>query len=306
MKKYFSLLILLVFISCKTSKQNRSMPLPLFDKQGHRGCRGLMPENTIPAMLKALDLGVTTLEMDIVFTKDSIAILSHEPFFNHEISSFLSTGTYATRYIDVEEEKEKSFNIYKMTFKETQQFDVGQKPHPRFPQQQKMAVHKPRLADVFDSVKSYMMAAKRPYPYFNIETKTMPATDNIYHPAPADFVELLMAVIKKNQMEDYVIIQSFDFRTLQYLHKKYPAIKTALLIEDYDKRTWWEQVTELGFHPSIYSPHYSLVSKSLIDHCRNYKTKVIPWTVNDKKEIERLKNLGVDGIITDYPNLFIE
>jgi glycerophosphoryl diester phosphodiesterase len=282
------------------------MPLPLFDKQGHRGCRGLMPENTIPAMLKALDLGVTTLEMDIVFTKDSIAILSHEPFFNHEISSFLSTGTYATRYIDVEEEKEKSFNIYKMTFEETQQFDVGQKPHPRFPQQQKMAVHKPRLADVFDSVKSYMMAAKRPYPYFNIETKTMPATDNIYHPAPAEFAELLMRVIIEKQMEDYVIIQSFDFRTLQYLHKKYPAIKTALLIEDYDKRTLEEQLNTLGFTPTIYSPAYILATAVVISKCHQKNIKIIPWTVNDKKEIERLKALGVDGIISDYPNLFNE
>ena len=270
-----------------------------FDKQGHRGCRGLMPENTVPAMIHALDLGVTTLEMDIVFTKDSVAILSHEPFFNHEIST-KADGSF------IEEKEEKNFNIYKMSFEETQQFDVGLKPHPRFPQQQKIAVHKPRLADVFDSVKNYMMVAKRPFPYYNIETKTMPSTDGIYHPAPAAFVELLMKVIKEKGMEEYVIIQSFDFRTLQYLHKHYPAIKTAMLIEDYDKRNLEEQIKASGFTPTIYSPAYILVNEDLIKKCHQQNIKVIPWTVNDKKEIERLMALGVDGIISDYPNLFNE
>ena len=270
-----------------------------FDKQGHRGCRGLMPENTIPAMIHALDLGVTTLEMDIVFTKDSVAFLSHEPFFNHEIST-KADGSF------IEEKEEKNFNIYKMSFEETQQFDVGLKPHPRFPQQQKIAVHKPRLADVFDSVKNYMMVAKRPFPYYNIETKTMPSTDGIYHPAPAAFVELLMKVIKEKGMEEYVIIQSFDFRTLQYLHKHYPAIKTAMLIEDYDKRNLEEQIKASGFTPTIYSPAYILVNEDLIKKCHQQNIKVIPWTVNDKKEIERLMALGVDGIISDYPNLFNE
>jgi glycerophosphoryl diester phosphodiesterase len=268
-----------------------------FDKQGHRGCRGLMPENTIPAMLHALDLGVTTLEMDIVFTKDSVAILSHEPFFNHEITT-KADGTF------IEEAAERDYNIFKMTFAATQQYDVGQKPHPRFLQQQKIAVHKPSLAALFDSVKVYMAINKRPFPYFNIETKTMPATDNKYHPAPAAFVEMLMQVILQKEMESYVTIQSFDVRTLQYLHKKYPAIATALLIEDFDKRTVGEQIQELGFMPSIYSPHFSLVTKDLLNGLHSHHTKVIPWTVNERSKIEELWYLGVDGIISDYPTLF--
>jgi len=268
-----------------------------FDKQGHRGCRGLMPENTVPAMINAIGLGVTTLEMDVVITKDKQVILSHEPFFNHDITTKADGG-----FIDAKEEK--SFNIYTMTFAETQQFDVGLKPHPRFPQQQKIAVHKPRLADVFDSVKNYMMMARRPFPYYNIETKTNPATDNIYHPAPAEFVELLMAVIKEKQLEDFVIIQSFNFRTLQYLHQHYAAIKTAMLIEDYDKRSFEDQIKALGFTPTIYSPAFVLATEATIKKCHSQNIKIIPWTVNDQKEISRLKALGVDGIISDYPNLF--
>ena len=110
-----------------------------FDKQGHRGCRGLMPENTIGAMLKAIDLGVTTLEMDAVITKDGHVVLSHEPFFNHEIAT-KADGTA------VSEQEEKQLNIYRYTYEEVKRFDVGLKPHPRFPRQQKAKAVKPLLS----------------------------------------------------------------------------------------------------------------------------------------------------------------
>ena len=287
------------------TEQSKELPHPppgglgVFDKEGHRGCRGLMPENTIPAMFNAINLGVTTLEMDIVFTKDGKAILSHEPFFNHEITT-KPDGTF------IDEKDEKNFNIYKMDYDEVQKYDVGMKPHPRFPTQEKMKVTKPLLSDVFDAVKKTMMTRKRPYPLFNIETKTTAATDDIYHPKPAEFVEALMKVISDNGMEDLVIIQSFDFRTLQYLHIHYPSMKTAMLIEDFDKRSLDDQLKDVGFTPTIYSPAFELVNETLISKCHQQSIKVIPWTVDDKKEIERLRLLGVDGIITDYPNLFNE
>ena len=291
--------------ACNSSKKmndqsQKSIALPkLFDKQGHRGCRGLMPENTIPAMLHALGMNITTLEMDIVFTKDGKAILSHEPFFNHEITT-KPDGTF------IDEKEEKNYNIYKMNYEEVKKYDVGMKPHPRFPQQEKMKAVKPLLSDVFAAVKNDMMTRRRPYPFFNIETKTTPVTDNIFHPAPAEFVEQLMKVIMDNQMEDYVIIQSFDFRTLQYLHQHYPSIKTAMLIEDFDKRSLEGQLKALGFSPNIYSPAFELVNESLIQQCHQQNIQVIPWTVNDRPGIDRLKKMGVDGIITDYPNLFNE
>ena len=306
MKKYSFFLLLTFNLSCSNTKKMQSDGQNVekgnyvqegFDKEGHRGCRGLMPENTIPAMLYALGMGVTTLEMDISFTKDKKAILSHEPFFNHEITT-KPDGSF------IDEKDEKSFNIYQMTYEQVKTYDVGMKPHPRFPKQQKIKVNKPLLGDVIDAVNKDMMTRRRPFPYYNIETKTQPATDNIYHPAPAEFVELLMAVIKEKGIEDHVIIQSFDFRTLQYLHQHYPEIKTAMLIEDFDKRGLDVQLKALGFIPSIYSPAYQLVNEELIKKCHEQNIKVIPWTVNDKLKIEELKKMGVDGIITDYPDLF--
>ncbi len=313
MKKLLLFTLITFLFSCFSNKKMttnnnvQKSTIPISQKetagrvanQGHRGCRGLMPENTIPAMIKALDLGVTTLEMDISISKDKKVFLSHEPFFNHEITT-KPDGSF------IDEKDEKNYNMYLMNYDSIKKYDVGMKPHPRFAQQQKMKVVKPLLADVFASIKQEMMTRNRPYPFYNIETKTQPATDNIYHPAPDEFVELLMKVIKENGMEDFVIIQSFDFRTLQYLHQHYPTIKTAMLIEDYDNRTLEAQIKDLGFTPTIYSPAFVLVNKSLVNKCHQQNIQVIPWTVNDKTKMIELKVLGVDGIISDYPNLFNE
>jgi glycerophosphoryl diester phosphodiesterase len=286
-----------LFISCKSTKMNAPQNTISFDKEAHRGGRGLMPENTIPAMINAIDIGVTTLEMDVVFTADKIAILSHEAFFNHEIT-VKPDGKF------IEEAEEKNYNIYKMTYAQMQRYDVGMKAHPRFPDQKKLMATKPALGAVIDTVENYTTLKNLPKVYYNIETKTLPQTDNIYHPAPAAFVDMLMEVINKKGIADRVIIQSFDTRTLKYLHKKYPQIKTALLMEATTKSSFRKQLKDLGFTPTIYSPDQSLVNANLISECHQKNIKIIPWTVNDKKEIARFKKMSVDGIISDFPNLF--
>src|SRR5687767_3593735 len=221
----YSLAILCFFAACEVSKKAPSKPMvSSFDKQGHRGCRGLMPENTIPAMITALDLGVTTLEMDVVITKDKQVLLSHEPWFAEEITT-KPDGKY------MGPREERKFNIYWMTYEDVKTFDVGLKPHPGFPEQKKIKVVKPLLRELLDSVRNYMMTRKMPFPYFNIETKTSPGFDGVFQPAPAEFIELLVGVIKEKGISEYVTIQSFDFRTLQYLHQHYPEIKTAMLVE---------------------------------------------------------------------------
>ena len=307
MKEVPRFFFLIFILSCSNPKKISREVLPYdvaapvsqkeFDKQGHRGCRGLMPENTIPAMLKALDLGVTTLEMDVVITKDKKVVVSHEPWFESEITT-KPDGSF------IPAADAMKYNIYQMNYDEVKKYDVGMKPYPRFPKQAKINAYKPLLSDLLDSVTNYMMTRRKPFPFYNIETKSLPAGDNIYHPKPEEFVELLMAVIKEKGVEDRVIIQSFDFRTLQYLHKRYPSIKTAALVEATDKRNIEALTNDLGFTPSIYSPAYQLVNSSLISTFHAKNIKVIPWTVNDKAKIEELKKIGVDGIITDYPDLF--
>lgn len=273
------------------------MPINQFDFQGHRGCRGLMPENTIPAMLKAINLGVTTLETDAIITKDKKVILSHEPFFNHEIST-KPDGTFIT------EAEEKSFNIYQMNYDVVKTYDVGMRNHPRFPDQTKLAVAKPLLSDMIVAAEKYCKATHKNPINYNIETKSDPTTDGKYHPLPAEFVDLLVAVIQSKKIVDRTTIQSFDIRTLQYIHQKYPLMKTALLIEDFDKKSFKDQIIQLGFTPTIYSPHFSLVTPLLIEDCKKNQIKIIPWTVNDIATMQKLIKMGVNGIISDFPNLF--
>jgi glycerophosphoryl diester phosphodiesterase len=163
---------------------------------------------------------------------------------------------------------------------------------------------KPLLADVIDSVEAYAAKQHKHPLLYNIETKCMPETDGIYHPAPAPFVEMIMAVVLQKKIEARVIIQSFDPRSLQYLHNKYPAIKTSLLVDVTDKKNFALQLQNLGFIPTIYSPEYHLVTPLLVKQCHDTGIRLIPWTVDDKPAMQQLTNLGVDGIITDYPDLF--
>lgn len=295
-------LILCILLSCTVAKKHQAtnMSTPIsFDTQGHRGCRGLMPENTIPAMLKALDLGVTTLEMDAVITKDSQVILSHEPFFNHEIST-------SPDGLPITEATEKQHNIFQLNYAEIQGYDVGLAKHPRFPRQVKIAAVKPLLAAVIDAAEAHAKQNNRPLPYYNIETKSQASTDNQFHPEPGRFVELLMQVIQQKQIAQRVIIQSFDVRTLQYLHKHYPQIATAYLVERPSLNSMDAQINKLGFTPTIFSPEHRLVTTTMINYCREKKIKLIPWTVNDLSTMQKLKDMGVDGIISDYPDLFAQ
>ncbi len=299
MKRVVIAVTIFLLMGCKTNKvlTDTATNIPSFDYEGHRGCRGLMPENTIPAYLKGLQLGITTLEMDAVITKDKQVIMSHEPFFNHEITT-KPDGSF------IDEKDETNFNIYRMSYVQTQQFDVGLKPHPRFPKQQKLAVQKPLLSNVIDSVENFVSQNHLNKPYYNIETKCKPETDNIYHPEPAAFVELLMTIINDKKIADRVIIQSFDIRSLQYLHQHYPQIKTAYLFEPPDNRNLAERLKALGFIPTIYSPDYSTVNALLVKQCKELGMKLIPWTVDDIATMQQLKTMGVDGLISDYPNLY--
>ncbi|HKG07500.1 MAG TPA: glycerophosphodiester phosphodiesterase family protein [Pedobacter sp.] len=266
-----------------------------FDLQGNRGARGIMPENTVQGMLRALDLEVNTLTMNVVVTKDSVVILSQEPYFNHEFC-LKPDGKPITL------KEQKTFNIYKMNYAEVQKFDVGSKVHSRFPYQEKFTAYKPALEETIDAVEAYVKKNKLPKPEYSIETKTIPNGDHEFQPEPAQFVDLLMEVINKKKIAKRVTIQSFDVRTLQYLHEHYPKIKTALFIDE--KVDFELNISDLGFKPTVYSPYSVLVGKGLVDRCHEAGIKIIPWTVNSVKDMKYLIGLGVDGVITDYPNLY--
>ncbi|HZH65275.1 MAG TPA: glycerophosphodiester phosphodiesterase family protein, partial [Flavisolibacter sp.] len=175
--------------------------------------------------------------------------------------------------------------------------------HPLFPRQQKVAAYKPLLSDLIDASEASARQKGKTLQY-NIEIKSTPAGDGKKHPPVEEFVDLAMSVINDKRVSDRSIIQSFDPRALQVMHRKYPTVTTALLIEGDDRRPLEEQLQQLGFTPFVYSTHFSLVTPELIKQCHEKNMKVIPWTVNSSDEMKKQLALGVDGIISDYPDLF--
>lgn len=290
--RYFFCLPCLAMVAERVCGQTTKL-----DLQGHRGCRGLYPENTLAAIIHSIELGVTTLEMDVVITKDNKVVLSHEPFMHPEIATGPAGHVFSSP-------KDRSVNIYKMTYEEVTLWDVGLKPHPKFPQQKKIPATKPLLKDVIDAVEKYTKTHQLKPVQYNIETKCSPATDGFYHPAPASFVGLLMEIIQQANVSKRTIIQSFDKRTLQILHEQFPSVKTSYLIEAINKKSPEALVADLGFLPDFLSPEFHLVSKEYLDACKKAKMKVIAWTVNEEKDIIAIAALGVDGIISDYPDRF--
>lgn len=263
-----------------------------FDVQGHRGARGLLPENTIAAFLRAIDLGVTTLELDVVIAADSTVVVSHEPWMSEEICS-LEDGSPV--------EDHTKHNLFQLSYETIARYDCGIRGNPRFPRQEPMAATKPRLKDVIAAAERHARARSASPLWYNIETKSRPSWDGIFTPEPETFTRLIYAVLIQTGVKDRSIHQSFDVRTLQAGHRIDPTWRTAMLMAHAADLP--AIIDSLGFVPTIYSPHYGLVTESLLRDAHARGIRVIPWTVNTLADMQRLKKLGVDGLITDYPDL---
>lgn len=268
-----------------------------FDIQGHRGCRGLFPENSIEGFIEAIKLGVTTLEMDVVITGDQLVLVSHEPFMSHEIC-LLPNGML------IRKSEELKLNIFQMDIAAIQEHDCGSLGHSGFPQQVKKKSIKPLLSEVVDLVEQYISLNNLAPVDYNIETKSTPSGDNVFHPTPDIFADLLLKVIMDKGIENRTYIQSFDVRTLQHLRKINAPVKLVLLVENVKGPK--HNIKRLGFNPDVYSPYFKLISTRSIKTLHKQGIRVIPWTVNDETDMIQLIRKGVDGIITDYPNKLVK
>ncbi len=294
------IIVWLILPACNGSRNivNANKKLPDFFQIGHRGTRGLMPENTIPAMEKGIEAGANTVEMDVHITKDGKVIVYHDESFNPDYTS-MPDGS------DISKEQRKQFTFYQMNYNDIRKFIIGKKEYPAFPQQQRLATYAPLLSELIDSVDAYTAAKNLPAIYYLIETKSNEKTDGFEQPAPEEYIKILMAVLSPKNLGSRLFLQSFDMRPLQVLHREYPGIKLGFLTGN-KKTSFEENIRQLGFNPFFYNPSSSLVTKELIQQCHENNIKIEPWTVNTIEEMKRLKAMKVDGIITDYPNLFKE
>nr|WP_233192420.1 glycerophosphodiester phosphodiesterase family protein [Gaetbulibacter sp. 4G1] len=283
LKLIFFYFLLFFVMECESTK--------IIEIQGHRGCRGLMPENTLEAFKKAIELGVHTIELDVAISKDNIVVVSHEPFMSR-------TNCLDMNGFEIAEDYDKKYNLYQMTFDSIKQFDCGTKFHPRFTKQQKLKTYKPSLDEVIKTSKKLNPKIK-----FNIEVKSKPSFDGIFTPSPKDFVALVLRVVNNNQVFKTTNIQSFDLRVLEETRKQSPKMKVALLIganEDV-----FGKLSSMSFLPEIISPDYKLLNDKLVRDLKTKNFQVIPWTVNSVEDLKKVIELNVDGIITDYPDRLI-
>lgn len=284
-----------------------------FDAQGHRGARGLAPENTLAAFRRALDIGVTTLETDVAITADGIVVLAHDSRLNPAL----------VRGPDGKWLRDEGPAIRALTFAQLRTYDIGRlNPEHRYvkdwPEQQPADGERfPTLAELFTLVDA---SAKRVR--FNIETKITP-TAGADAPDPATFAQYLVREVRAAGVEARTVIQSFDWRTLIESKKIAPEIATACLTAEFERfntvrvdasgASPWHaglKVADAGSLPrlvkaagcSIWSPNFRALDEARLAEAQQLGLKVIVWTVNDPAQITHLIDLGVDGIITDYPD----
>ena len=268
------------------------IPEKKLEIQGHRGARGVRPENTLPAFEYALEVGVDTLELDLHATKDDHLVVSHDHYINRSIC-LDSDGNKVTRDIAIRD----------LTLGQLKKYDCGSLVNPRFPEQKtypKTSI--PTLAEVFQLVQNSKLPRAKKVK-FNIETKISEAHPQL-SPAPDEFVKMILEVVERFGMKKRVTLQSFDFRTLKAAHARDPQLTLATLFEDRPKESLSKLVLE--FKASILSPQHNWLTVEDVKDMHKLGVKVIPWTPNTIEDWKKLIALGVDGIITDNPKQLID
>ena len=288
------------------------------DLQGHRGTRGLAPENTLAAFRTAIAIGVTTLETDLALTRDGVLVLSHEPRLYAAL----------TRESDGRWLSEDGAPIFSLNARDLAQYDIGRlnpahKYAASWTEQKAMDGERiPTLQQLFDLARDARSPGGRPV-RFNIETKITP-TSGETTPDAERYARAVVAEVRAAKMSERVTVQSFDWRTLREVKKLAPDLQTACLtIDSSGMNTVWPDASggspwHAGMRPadhggslprmaqaagcSAWTPFWRNVTPESIAETHALNLKIIPWTVNDPAEIERLAALGVDGIITDYPD----
>lgn len=254
-----------------------------------------MPENTIPSMKQAIDDGANIIEIDIQISKDKQVMVAHDAYINRAFS-LLPDGE------EIPETDARRYILYQMEYADIRKFDVGLKYHEGFPDQKKIPVHIPLLGELIDSVEAYTRNKGVPAIIYNIEIKSNPEHDGHYQPYPEELIALVMEVVDQKKIANKFYIQSFDVRQIQQVHEHYPGVVTGFLTGN-KEASLEDNLKSIGFQPQIYSPHYSLATPELVKQCQAMGMKFVPWTVNTTEEMKTLLEMGVDGIITDFPNL---
>lgn len=260
--------------------------------QGHRGARGLLPENTVPGFVLAIREGADVLELDLCIAGDGTVIVSHEPWMSHEICR-------SPEGEDIALSEERSHNLYRMTIEEIAAYDCGSRVHPRFPDQRTLPVSKPSLADMVKVTETVPLLDGGTLRY-NMEIKHRPDLEPDFCPDAETFASLVIAEVRRLGIAERTCIQSFSESVMEAVHRQDPDLTTAWLTET--AGSVQSQLDRLSFQPDIYSPNWMLIDAMDVKFLKEAGIRVIPWTVNSQEDLHAVMQLRVDGIITDFPD----
>ena len=264
------------------------------DVQAHRGGAGLMPENTVEAMKNAIDMGVNTLEMDLQISADGQVVVSHDAYFHPR---------YATRPDGtvVEPDDPKEY-IYTMPYSEVKKYDTGMRPSTVWPEKACIPAYKPLASELIGFVENYTKENGLSPMRYNIEIKSKTGkTEGKNWPEYHEFVDKCIELLLSMNLGDRLVVQSFDVRALNYMHEKYPELILSYLVDE-DDTDFEKYMSLLNFTPQWLSPHFSTTDDELCSKVHDKGMKIVPWTVDRAEDISRMIELGVDAIISNYPD----
>lgn len=273
------------------------MPQHFFEIHAHRGARSFFPENTVESFLKAVELGAEAIELDLCVSADNRVVVSHDPYMKAGLCA-LPDGR------ELAKSDEARYLLYSMKYAEIARFNCNL-PSSEFPGQRKIRAVKPLLEEVFSMVERHAekMQSENMVIY-NLEVKSRAEGDGVMHPFPGDYAELVTRVIGESGLASRVRVQSFDARFLREARKNSPELNLGLLVNrGQDPET---ELSRLGFKPDYLNPFYSMVNRALVETLHERQIGIVPWTVNSPETMIALAGMGVDGIITDYPERALE
>ena len=247
---------------------------------GHRGCRGVYPENTIEGFKKAIEFGVDGIELDVVVNKNQELVISHE--------SYIDTSYCLTNKIDNE-----SLNIYKMNISEIQDIDCGSKFVKEFPNQLKVKEKKPTYKEFKKELIDYQGDIL-------FEIKCDYDLVNEYFPDYEKYAKIIFEETRFSRHFDNIYFMSFDYRILNELFKIMPNSKYIYLSSN---KEFEKQMKLLNFEPFGVGIDFNIISQKIIDLVHNKKQVIYGWTINHEENSKSLTSMGLDGVITDYPNI---
>ncbi|MGN1212114.1 MAG: glycerophosphodiester phosphodiesterase family protein [Candidatus Cryptobacteroides sp.] len=268
------------------------------DAQAHRGGAGLMPENTIQSMQNALDLGVNTLELDLQISADGKVVVSHDAYFHPR---------YATRpdgsIVKPEDPREY---IYTMPYDSVKKYDTGLRESTVWPEKACVAAYKPLADELLDFTENYTKENGMSPVRYNIEIKSKSGKgEGTNWPEYHEFVDKCVELLKSKDLGDRLVVQCFDVRALNYMHEKYPDLILSYLVDN-KAGAFEDYMALLDFTPTWLSPHFSMVDEELCRKCAEKGIKLVPWTVDKPEDIQRMIDLKVEAIISNYPDRLLK